>query len=100
MGSWACPDIEVFGLDGGFDYVYDEATYPGGPPLDTCGVPDVVAATMGVEPMAMGAMSVEPVPTSADTKATILDWLAGQGVTGVSGLTKAELLDLVQDLLD
>lgn len=92
VGSWGCPDIEVYGLDGGFDYVYDEVTYPGGPPLDTCGEPDVVAQAQGV--------SVLTAPTSANTKGEILDWLAARGVTGVSGLTKAELLDLVRDLLD
>jgi hypothetical protein len=43
------------------------------------------------------------VPTMSNTKAEILAWLADHGVTiddSVTTLTKAELLDLVADLLD
>ena len=43
-------------------------------------------------------------PTSTDTKEVIVDWLLDNGVTlsesALMALTKAELLSLVQDLLD
>ena len=39
-------------------------------------------------------------PTPSNTKAEIQDWLAAGGTTGISALSKGELLDLVADLCD
>ena len=39
-------------------------------------------------------------PAQDATKTVLLAWLADQGVTGVDSLTKAELWDLINDLLD
>ena len=47
------------------------------------------------------SMNDDPgVPTMANTKDEILTWLEGYGTTGVDGLSKSELIDLVTDLLD
>ena len=66
---------------------------------------DLVCDACGADLKAFGFTPPEPpvvitAPAQDATKSELLAWLAAQLVTGVDSLTKAELWDLINDLLD